>query len=316
MTLHVTDCCFPRATIQAGIFAGQQEKGRTQELREPERCCWQRGQVSVAKHFINSGPDSPLWLDWAEHRTRIGEQRWLGATFLLLHSRAAGDWLVPRVVQVASGYCRSRRLLENSQDVVIAPFQLAVAAPEGARRWLGWHHCHNRGLIFPETPSVRREREMSARMLPGRQRNVWLIWGSRKHRSSKFRSGEPLTPVPVCPQAHALIFSVPRGKATGEGSWKQQNFTEMIRYSFQIGFNSKNQNKVNIYRHAYSMWSKIILSCIYTGISLFAGWIRNPPRAEAVTGERICKGENKQVKTKRKGKALAWQGILGLLLVK
>lgn len=95
VTLHVTDWCFPRARMQAGIFGGQQEKGR--ELREPERCFWQRGQVSVAKHFINSGPDSPLWLDRAEHKMRIGEQRWLGATFLLLHSRAAGDWLVPRV---------------------------------------------------------------------------------------------------------------------------------------------------------------------------------------------------------------------------
>lgn len=98
MTLHVTDWGFHRARIiLAGIFAGQEEKGRTQELREPERCFWQPGQVCVAKHFINSGPDSPLWLDRAQHKARIGEQRWLGATFLLLHSGAAGDWLVPRV---------------------------------------------------------------------------------------------------------------------------------------------------------------------------------------------------------------------------
>lgn len=97
MTLHVTDWGFHRVRILAGIFAGQEAKGRTRELREPERCVWQRGQVSVAKHFINSGPDSPLRLDQAEHKTRIGEQRWLEATFMLLPSRAAGDWLVPRV---------------------------------------------------------------------------------------------------------------------------------------------------------------------------------------------------------------------------
>lgn len=148
---------------------------------------------------------------------------------------------------------------------------------------------------------------MSARMLPGRQSSVWLIQGSRKHRSSEFRSGEPLTPVSVCPWAHALIFSVPQGKATGERSRKQQNFTETIRCRFQIGFNSKNQTKVNTYRHAHSTWSRINFSRIYIRTNLSSGWIRNPPRAEAFTGERICKDENfnMQLKTKRKGKALA-----------
>lgn len=148
---------------------------------------------------------------------------------------------------------------------------------------------------------------MSARMLPERQSSVWLIQGSRKHRSSEFRSGEPLTPVSVCPWAHALIFSVPQGKATGERSRKQQNFTETIRCRFQIGFNSKNQTKVNTYRHAHSTWSRINFPRIYIGISLSSGWIRNPPRAEVFTGERICKDENfnMELKTKRKGKALA-----------
>lgn len=51
---------FHRTRIPAGIFAGQEEKGSTRELREPQRCAWQRGQVSAAKHFVNSGPDSPL----------------------------------------------------------------------------------------------------------------------------------------------------------------------------------------------------------------------------------------------------------------
>lgn len=60
MTVHVTELCFHRAGILAGIFAGQEGKGSTQELRELQRCVWQPGQVSVAKHFVNSGPDSPL----------------------------------------------------------------------------------------------------------------------------------------------------------------------------------------------------------------------------------------------------------------
>lgn len=46
--------------------------------------CYQ-GMFSRAKHFVNSGPGSPLWLDCTQHKTRFGEQRWLEATSLLLH---------------------------------------------------------------------------------------------------------------------------------------------------------------------------------------------------------------------------------------
>lgn len=83
---------------------------------------------------------------------------------------------------------------------------------------------------------------MSARMLPGRQSDVCLIWGSRKLRSSKFKSGEPLTPVTVCPRAHALIFSVPQGKATGEGSRKQQSFAEMIQSKLDLTLKIKTKS--------------------------------------------------------------------------
>lgn len=86
-------------------------KALRQELREPETCILQRGHVSIAKYFISSGPDSPLWLDCAQCKTRIGEQRWLEATFMLLHSGSSwglagpqGRFKSPQAI-VAAGDC-------------------------------------------------------------------------------------------------------------------------------------------------------------------------------------------------------------------
>lgn len=111
--------------------------------------------------------------------------------------------------------------------------------------------------------------------------------------------------------------------ASGQGNWRRKlkatefHWNDEMRLP-KIGFNSRNRTEVNIYRHGYSAWSRINISRIYVGASLSAGWIRNPPRARAFTGDRICKDENfnEQLKAKRNGKTVAWQGILGLLLVK
>lgn len=104
-----------RARILAGVFAispvaGKERRTLRRELREPESCVLQRGHVSIAKHFINSGPDSPLWLDCAQCKTRIGEQRWLEATFMLLHSGSSWGLAGP---QVGS----SRLGLEQRQEI-------------------------------------------------------------------------------------------------------------------------------------------------------------------------------------------------------
>jgi len=83
-------------SLPSPSLQGKRRRASRQQLREPESRILQWGHVSAAKHFINPGPDSPLWLDCAHCKTRNGEQRWLEATFMLLLSGSswglAGPW--------------------------------------------------------------------------------------------------------------------------------------------------------------------------------------------------------------------------------
>lgn len=168
-----------------------------------------RGQVSIALHFINPGPDSPPRIDCAQRKTTAGRQKWLGATFILPRSRSSWGPADPWAGSHRPRLTRHRDIARTNHSAATPPYPSAVAAAEGIRRRTGWHHCHKSISSCPGPRACRANVRAGAAY-------VQLAQGSSELRLAELKYGKLLTQVSAVHRQMPWSFWCLRARQLGK----------------------------------------------------------------------------------------------------